>query len=108
MLARGDLVEPVGETHDVHRGGSGDVLKVGLGQATITGLPQAEGTDALRERAFAPGAGRVLSFERVRRLTLARSQECVVLGLGTEGQVAGTGFGTGAAGADRATRRPNP
>jgi hypothetical protein len=40
-------VEPVGETHDVHSGGSRNVLEVGLGQAAIAGLPEAEGPDAL-------------------------------------------------------------
>jgi hypothetical protein len=41
------LVEPVGETHEVHGGSSRNVLEMGLGQAAIAGLSETEGPDAL-------------------------------------------------------------
>jgi hypothetical protein len=59
-LGAGPAVEPVHDPRHIHRGGDANLLKPSLCQPNVAAATHAEGTDALRERAFHPGPGMVV------------------------------------------------
>jgi hypothetical protein len=56
------------------------------GQANITGASQARGPCSARDRAFAPGAARILRLKRVRGFPLPGRLEGLMVRLGPDGE----------------------
>src|SRR5215467_13809918 len=92
------LVEPRHKAVDIHRGGAGDVLHVGLRQAPISGPSEAKGTDPLGERPFDAGPSLIeLLPLRAGRPGLCRGQRLVLV-LGWEPPPPAGVLGPGTAG----------
>src|SRR5215472_15962975 len=92
------LVEPRDQAVDIHRGGDGDVLHVGLRQAPISGPSEAKGTAPLGERPFDAGPSLIeLLPLRAGRPGLCRGQRLVLV-LGWQPQPPAGGLGPGTAG----------
>src|SRR5262250_2754402 len=92
------LVEPRDKAVDIHRGGDGDVLHVGLRQAPISGPSKATGTDPLGERPFDAGPSLIeLLPLRAGRPGLCRGQRLVLV-LGWQPQPPAGVLGPGTAG----------
>src|SRR5215468_11822943 len=92
------LVEPRHKAVDIHRGGDGDVLPVGLRQPPISGPSEAKGTDPLGERPFDAGPSLIeLLPLRAGRPGLCRGQRLVLV-LGWQPQPPAGVLGPGTAG----------
>src|SRR5215510_16080335 len=93
------LVEPRHNAVDIHRGGDGDVLHVGLRQAPISGPSEAKGTDPLGERPFDAGPSFIALLALLTSVPGLRRLQRLVLVLGRQPQPSAGVLGPGTAGA---------
>src|SRR3954451_8320210 len=89
-------IEPVDNPRHVHRGGDANLLKPGLSQTDVAAPTHAEGTDALRERAFHPGSDLVALLPGRFAHPPPRRVERLVLGTWMEIDMAAHCLGRGA------------
>src|SRR5215831_8753663 len=80
------LVEPRHKAVDIHRGGDGDVLHVGLRQVLISGPSEAKGTDPLGERPFDAGPSLIALLALLTGVPGLRRVPRLVLVLGRQPQ----------------------
>src|ERR671936_289745 len=95
-FAYGSILEPGDHPHDIHRRGSEQVLEVRARQAAVATLAQRKAPDALREATLHARPQRILGFALGCLLTLARSLDCFVVGLGADGELSWRIFCCGA------------
>ena len=74
-------LKPGRESYQVHGGGSGDVLEMGLRQPVVARLAELERANSLREGALDASTGGVLRLERRSGLTLTCISDGLMLRL---------------------------
>jgi hypothetical protein len=94
-------LQPCRDTHQVERGGGGNVLQTRFGLTEVAALSYARPPDGLRLHAFNPGPPGVLGGKRSRLLPLPCGLDGLVMGLRPHGELARRMFYPGARLADR-------
>jgi hypothetical protein len=94
-FSQGFISEPGDHPHDIHRGGSEQLLEVRAREAEVATLAQIKAPDALREATLHARPQRILGFELGCLLPVACGLDRFVVGLGSDGELPGGVFRRG-------------